>query len=79
MRNIRASEIGVFLYCQRAWWYRRQGIEPSNQAELSAGSALHRQHGRQVMIAGMLRAAAWLLFLAAIFLMAFLIAQQVIH
>jgi CRISPR/Cas system-associated exonuclease Cas4 (RecB family) len=79
MRNIRASEIGVFLYCQRAWWYRNQGIEPTNQAELSAGSAMHRQHGRKVLLAGLLRVVAWVLFLTAVFLITFQIAQQVIH
>jgi hypothetical protein len=79
MRNIRASEIGIFLYCQRAWWYKNQGVEPGNQAELSAGSAMHRQHGRKVLMAGFLRVVAWLLFLAALALITFQIAQQVIH
>ncbi len=79
MRNIRASEIGLFVYCQRAWWYQNQGIESSNQAELAAGSVLHRQHGRRVWFARLLRGAAWLLLLAALISLAAYGTQQVIH
>ncbi len=70
MRTIKASEIGAFIYCQRAWWYRLQGIEPGNQAELAAGTELHQHHGRQVMVGGLLRGLAWLLLLAALALIA---------
>jgi hypothetical protein len=70
MRTIRASEIGIFLYCRRAWWYRSQGVAPANQAELSSGSEMHRQHGRQVFLTGLLRLAGWVLLLAALVLLA---------
>jgi CRISPR/Cas system-associated exonuclease Cas4 (RecB family) len=66
MPVIRASDIGNYLYCRRAWWYRKQGIESSNQAELSAGTQIHRQHGRQVLAAGLLRTLAVILVLAAL-------------
>jgi len=65
MKPIRASEIGSYLYCRRAWWYRLTGHESANQAEMAAGTDLHRQHGRQVLIAGMLRTLGFLLLLAA--------------
>lgn len=70
MRTIRASEIGSFIYCQRAWWYQRQGIESSNQAELSMGSEMHAQHGRKVFVAGMLRVAGVALLLITLALAA---------
>jgi len=54
------------MYCRRAWHYRRQGIEPANQAELAAGTELHRQHGRKVMAAGLYRILAILFLLAAL-------------
>jgi len=79
MRTIRASEIGAFVYCQRAWWYRLQGVEPANQAELAAGSELHRQHGRQVVVSGLLRGLAWLLLLAAVFLIAVYLTGRLIQ
>ena len=68
MPVIRASEIGNYLYCRRAWWYRKQGYESANQAELSTGSQIHRQHGRQVLLSGLLRTAAVFLVLAALVL-----------
>jgi hypothetical protein len=66
MKTIRASEIGLYLYCQRAWWYQRQGVESGNQAELLSGTELHRQHGRSVLAAGLLRIAASIVLLIAL-------------
>lgn len=68
MRTIRASEIGTYLYCQRAWGYFKSGLEPQNQAELASGTRLHEQHGRQVALVSALRLLAYLLLLAALVL-----------
>jgi CRISPR/Cas system-associated exonuclease Cas4 (RecB family) len=78
MRAIRASEIGSYLFCARAWWYRLQGIEPENQAELTAGAELHRAHGRRVISAGFTRALALLLLLVALVLLAAFCTRQLI-
>ena len=69
MRILRASEIGVYLYCQRAWWYDRQGYESQNLAELAAGSDLHEQHGRSVLVSGCIKALAYVLLMAALVLL----------
>lgn len=76
MRIIRASEIGSFLFCRRAWWYRSQGAPSQNQAELAGGTTFHRRHGRQVVQAGLLRAAGWLLLAVAIILLAVALTLQ---
>jgi CRISPR/Cas system-associated exonuclease Cas4 (RecB family) len=69
MRPIRASEIGSYLFCARAWWYHQKGVQPSNQAELIAGTELHRQHGRTVILSGLTRLLAIILLLAALALL----------
>ena len=79
MRIIRASEIGTYLYCRRAWWYHAQGLESQNQAELAGGTAYHAAHGRRVFFAGLLRLAGWILLLAALVLLAIGLTAQFIH
>ena len=69
MRVIRSSDIGNYLYCRRAWWYRKQGFESENQAELASGTELHRVHGRKVLAAGLLRTSGFLLLLLALVLL----------
>jgi len=76
MRTIRASEIGTYLFCRRAWWYQSQGEPSQNQAELAGGSAYHHRHGKQVVAAGLLRAAGWLLLVFAITLLAVALTLQ---
>jgi CRISPR/Cas system-associated exonuclease Cas4 (RecB family) len=69
MRTIRASEVGTYLYCARAWWYRQRGIESANQTEMLSGTELHRQHGRTVIASGLTRVLAIILFLVALALL----------
>lgn len=78
MRTIRASEIGTYLYCRRAWWFQDQGFESQNQMELSGGTTYHEQHGRQVFVAGLLRLGGYLLLLAALIALAVALTQLLI-
>lgn len=70
MAVIRSSDIGNYLYCRRAWWYRKQGLESENQAELAAGTELHHRHGRQVLASSLNRTLGFILLLAALILLA---------
>ena len=79
MRTIRASEIGTYLYCHRAWWFKDQGFESQNQMELAGGSAYHERHGRQVFIAGLLRMAGYALLLAALVALAVAVTQMLLQ
>jgi CRISPR/Cas system-associated exonuclease Cas4 (RecB family) len=46
---IRASEMGEYVYCARAWWLRRvAGLEPAGRERRELGTALHHRHGRAV-------------------------------
>jgi hypothetical protein len=70
MKKIRASEIGTYLYCQRAWWYQKNNVESENVVELAGGNELHAQHGRTVFASGLLQTLGFILLLAALVLFA---------
>ena len=75
IRVIRASEIGEYDYCSRAWWYKHVAkISPGGgtSGRLDAGIAAHREHGRAVALSGKLRALGAALLLCG--LLALLIA-----
>ncbi len=78
MRVIRASEIGAYVYCRRAWWYALQGEPSENQAEMAAGTALHASHGRKAFTAGCLSTLAYALLLAAVIILALYLTGQVL-
>lgn len=72
---IRASELGAFTYCQRAWWYGQQNAPNENNAALSAGSAYHQAHGKRVFAGKVMQAAGWMLLCAALIVLAVFLAQ----
>jgi CRISPR/Cas system-associated exonuclease Cas4 (RecB family) len=54
-RVIRASEIGAYVYCHRAWWLRTVGgIEPADRARFDHGIEAHHRHGSRVRLARVL-------------------------
>lgn len=60
LRTIRASEIGEYEYCSRAWWYKHIAKVPVNaetSGRMERGREAHRQHGRGVALSIKLRAA----------------------
>ncbi|MDE3088451.1 MAG: hypothetical protein KGJ80_03555 [Chloroflexota bacterium] len=73
---IRASEIGEYVFCHRAWWLHRvKGIASANREQMQAGAARHVAHGRAVQRADSLqRAALAFLILALVFATAFALA-----
>lgn len=79
MPVIRASDIGAFLYCKRAWWYRMQGVESDNQAELAAGIHIHRLHGRAVLAANLARIAGYVLFLISLAMFIYIAASKLFN
>ena len=78
MPIIRASDIGTYLYCRRAWWYRKQGVQSANQAELAAGTELHLRHGRQVLASGITRTVGLILLMVALVLLVAYCTSQIV-
>jgi len=66
MRTIRASEICSFIFCQRAWWYQREGVEPINRTEMSAGSQFHEQQGNIARSVIVMKVFGWILITLAV-------------
>lgn len=69
-RTIRASEIGAYLFCKRAWWYQVSGQPSQNLREMSSGLDLHYRHGRAAFRIGCLRVVASALLLVSLVLLA---------
>lgn len=70
-RLLRASEIGQWAYCRRAWWLAREGHPNRNTAYLEAGDLAHAAHGRSVAASHRSRSLAMILWaLAALLLLA---------
>ena len=60
LRIIRASEIGEYSYCSRAWWLRHVIRLPipegsGTEGRMAAGTRAHARHGRAVGLSGALR------------------------
>ncbi len=50
-RVIRASELGQYVFCARAWWLGSvERIPSANVRELEAGAAAHERHGRTLQL-----------------------------
>jgi hypothetical protein len=66
MKVIRASEIGTYQFCHRAWWYQQQGYETENKSELAGGSEIHKQHSQKVVASSCMQWVAYASLLMAL-------------
>lgn len=66
-RYIRASEVGQYAFCPRAWWLGVvEGLPSAHQEEMKAGEAAHRAHGRRARLALFLTRVAYALLMLAL-------------
>lgn len=71
-RVIRASEVGRYVFCARAWWLGSvEGVPSSHVREMAAGEAAHRRHGRRVRGSVVLTRLAYALLALAVLAAAF--------
>ena len=45
---ISASEIGDYLFCHRAWWYRLRGFVSTQREAMDKGTVAHEQLAQDV-------------------------------
>ncbi len=70
---IRASEVGEYTYCPRAWsLHHLRGLTPDDQAPLQAGARHHQRHGWRVQLLALTQSLTWIMLSLA--LLALLIA-----
>lgn len=70
MQMIRASEVGEYIYCARAWWLRRvAGETPTGQERREYGTLLHARHSRSIALSVLLLWVAGLLLAAGVLLL----------
>jgi hypothetical protein len=73
-RFLRASEVGEYVFCARAWRMRLDGYAPTRGgAAREAGTAWHLRHGRQYARALKLRMIAHAAALGALLLLALIV------
>jgi len=68
MRTIRASEIGTYLFCARAWWHQRNGTSSLNEGVMREGTTHHEKHGAKVATAGIVQRVGVIILVLAVLL-----------
>jgi hypothetical protein len=65
-RVIRASEVGAYAYCARAWWLGSvKGLQPDDVGRLHVGRVTHEKHGQHVFLSTALTRLSYLLLVLA--------------
>jgi hypothetical protein len=78
-RVIKASEIGEYVYCNRAWWLRRNyDVQLQNVRELKAGTVYHEEHGGQLRQAALIKRLALVFLFLAVSILVFWVLSQMI-
>lgn len=69
---VRASDIGAWAFCRRAWWLAEvKKVAHADPAILAQGEQAHLHHGRQVLQAQRLQqVGGWLLVAGCLMAMA---------
>jgi hypothetical protein len=67
-----ASELGEYLYCRRAWWFKNiHGLKSANIRRMQSGSRFHVTHGKRVRRLPWLRGLAYALIFISILILVF--------
>jgi hypothetical protein len=73
---VRASDLGTWAYCNRAWWLARvQGVEPIDSSVLDSGTRFHVEHARAVARGRRMARVGAVLIFSALLIVALLLLQ----
>ncbi len=75
-RIVRASELGQYSFCSKAWWLGSvEGVPSANVREMDLGTSSHERHGRTVQLSVWLQGAgiACLIVSLLVFVLFFLL------
>jgi hypothetical protein len=67
---LRASEIGLFTYCERAWGYALRGERSSNQEQMAEGTDRHYTNASTVSFLRTMHVLGMLMFFLGLVLLA---------
>ena len=71
---VRASDIGMWAFCNRAWWLATVQKAPHHDPQrLARGEAAHQQHGHQLVLSRQLYTVGLALLAMALILLGMLI------
>lgn len=76
---ITASEIGDYLYCQRAWWYALDAAPALSAPALRRGTLAHRRIGHRLSSAERATGRGRVLLLAGLLVLTLVLALVVLH
>lgn len=65
-RKLRASEVGQYTFCPRAWWLANIEAVSGDPRPLRRGRRMHRRHGVLVRWALFLRGVGWLILVFSV-------------
>jgi hypothetical protein len=76
-RILRASELGQYSFCAKAWWLGSvEGAPSANVREMDAGQAAHERHGQAVQLSSWLGRAGWVCLAAGLFVLTLFLATR---
>ncbi len=76
-RVIRASELGQYSFCAKAWWLGSvEGVPSTNVREMDAGTSAHELHGQTVWLSAWLSRAGWICLALGLLVLVLLLATH---
>jgi len=76
-RILRASELGQYSFCAKAWWLGSvEGAPSANVREMDAGTSAHERHGQAVQLSSWLGRAGWVCLALGLLVLALFLATR---